>query len=89
MNYKAKYIKYKLKYLRAKQLYGGGRLPFTKSSAEAAQDEINLEKKKAQKAKEQGLNPLARISPHSSSIYPQEPDKNKTYKDKPTLGNSF
>ena len=54
MNYKAKYIKYKLKYLRAKQLYGGGRLPFTKSSAEAAQDEINLEKKKAQKAKEQG-----------------------------------
>ena len=51
MNYKAKYIKYKLKYLRAKQLYGGGRLPFTKSSAEAAQDEINLEKKKkAQKS---------------------------------------
>ena len=38
MNYKAKYIKYKLKYLRAKQLYGG-----MESESESRINELGLE----------------------------------------------
>ena len=87
MNYKSKYLKYKLKYLTAKKQ--GGMFPLTEDSETRREEEEKERNKQAIETREQGKeNPLITRKTPLSYKYPIEPYEIQTDKGKPTLGDS-
>ena len=88
MNYKSKYLKYKLKYLTAKKLYGGMKVDY-RDSKEREEEELNEEKKKAEQAKaERRRDPTTKKTPIAThgipkAVFPLKPTEIK----KPGTGN--
>ena len=88
MNYKSKYLKYKLKYLTAKKLYGGMKVDY-RDSQERKEEELNEEKKKAEQAKAKGKrDPTTNKTPIATHGKPKAVFSLKPTKiEKPSTGN--